>query len=70
MQEVLGVPVRVHDMSGDDLGIAHVPTPVLVGDLVLLEQASFHVVDVVDTGQLLPIAALERVMLPMGVGGR
>jgi hypothetical protein len=33
---MLGVPVRVHDMSGDDLGVAHLPTPVPVGDLGLI----------------------------------
>ena len=31
IQNVIGAPVRVHDMTGDDLGIAHVPTPVYNG---------------------------------------
>ena len=25
---MFGAPIRVHDMTGDDLGIAHVRTPV------------------------------------------
>jgi hypothetical protein len=36
---VVGVPVRVHDLTGDDLGVDHVPPPVEPGDLVLLEHA-------------------------------
>jgi hypothetical protein len=43
---VLGVPVRVSDMTGDDLGIAHVPTPVGTGDLIL-EQGEYRVLDVI-----------------------
>ena len=48
-------------MEGDDLGVVHVPPPVRVGDLVALEDAVLEVYDVVDTGQLLPIAALVKV---------
>jgi hypothetical protein len=44
---VLGVPIRVHDMTGDDLGIAHVPTPVETGDLILLERGEYRVRDVI-----------------------
>jgi hypothetical protein len=58
---MLGVPVRLHDLTGDDLGIAHVPLPIEVGDLVALEHAEYRVNDVVETGQTLPIAALVRV---------
>jgi hypothetical protein len=37
---MLGVPVRVHNLHGDDLGIAHVPTPIKTGDLILTEHGS------------------------------
>ena len=26
---MLGVPVRLHDLTGEDLGLAHVPLPIL-----------------------------------------
>ena len=57
---MLGVPVRVHDMSGDDLGVAHLPPPVEVGDLVALARGEYRVLDVVETGQTYPVAALVR----------
>jgi hypothetical protein len=44
---VVGVSVRVHDMHGDDLGIAHVPTPIRTGDLILLEHGEYRVLDVI-----------------------
>ena len=34
-------------MTGDDLGIAHVPTPVESGDLILLERGEYRVLDVI-----------------------
>ena len=34
-------------MSGDDLGIAHVPTPIETGDLILLERGEYRVLDVI-----------------------
>ncbi len=51
---MLGVPVRVHSMSGDDLGVAHLPPPVQIGDLVALEHAVLRVYDVVETGPDVP----------------
>ena len=30
----VGVPVRVHSRAGDDLGIAHVPIAVELGDVL------------------------------------
>jgi hypothetical protein len=45
--DVLGAPVRVHDMHGDDLGIVHVPMPVEPGDLILLERREYRVLDVI-----------------------
>jgi len=33
-----GVPVRVYDSEGDELGLARVPSPVLPGDLLWLDQ--------------------------------
>jgi hypothetical protein len=58
---VIGVPVRVHDMFGSDLGIAHVPPPVRIGDLVALERAVVEIYDIVDTEQTRPIGALVKV---------
>ena len=45
-------------MSGDDLGVAHLPPP---GDLVALKHSVLRVYDVVLTGQTYPISALVRV---------
>jgi hypothetical protein len=39
--------VRVHDQTGDDLGIVHLPGPVEPGDLVATEHEEFRVVAVV-----------------------
>ena len=47
--------------EANDLGIAHVPWPIEVGDLVALEHAEYRVNDVVETGSAFPIAALVRV---------
>ena len=44
---MVGVRVRVHDMHGDDLGTAHVPTQVETGDLILLERGEYRVLDVI-----------------------
>jgi len=57
---MIGVPCRIHDLTGDDLGVAHLPPPVQIGDLIALEHAVFRVYDVVSTGQNYPIAALVR----------
>jgi hypothetical protein len=34
-------------MCGDDLGVAHVPTPVETGDIILLERGEYRVLDVI-----------------------
>ena len=57
----IGVPVRLHDLTGEDLGIARVPPPVRTGDLVALEDAVFEIYDVVETGREQPAAALVKV---------
>ena len=44
---MLGAAIRVPDMNGDDLGIAHVPTPVETGDIILLEHGEYRVLDVI-----------------------
>jgi hypothetical protein len=68
---VLGAPIRVHDMYGDDLGIAHLPTPVELGDVLELGHGPIlllRVVDVVETGPYSPLAALVKVSpVPMVV---
>jgi hypothetical protein len=44
---MVGVPIRLHDMHGDDLGIAHIPTPIETGDLIALEHGECRVRDVI-----------------------
>jgi hypothetical protein len=45
----LGASVRLIDSDGDDLGVAHLPRPVLHGDLAALEEGfPFRVVAIVD----------------------
>ena len=56
----VGVPVRLHDLTRDDLGIAHVPPPVEPGDLILLEHREYRITDVILTGRG-PLYALVRV---------
>ena len=58
---MIGGPVRVHSLEGDDLGIAHLPPAVGPGDLVALEHSEYRVVDIVETGKTHPIAALVKV---------
>ena len=61
---MVGVPVRVHSRHGDDLGIAHVPPPVGIGDVLELRHGPIllllRVVDLVETGQPSPLAALVK----------
>lgn len=48
---VFGGPVRVDDMTGDDLEIAHVPTPVETGDISFPEHREYGVLDVILLGE-------------------
>jgi hypothetical protein len=64
MPSVIGVAVRVHSRHGDDLGVAHVPVPVEVGDALELghgELLQLRIVDLVETGPRSPFAALVKV---------
>ena len=64
MEVDVGVPVRVHSRTGDDLGTAHVPVPVEVGDILELGHGPIlllRVVDLVETGPHSPLAALVKV---------
>lgn len=59
-----GVAVRVHSRTADDLGVAHVPPPVEVGDVLELGHGPIlllGVVDLVETGRRSPLAALVKV---------
>jgi hypothetical protein len=47
-------------MTGDDLGIVHVPTPVETGDLILLGQGEYRVLDVITVDAPSPLHALVR----------
>lgn len=61
---MIGVAVRVHDRHGDDLGVCHVPPRVEVGDMLVLGRGPIlllRVVDLVETGQHSPLAALMKV---------
>ena len=58
---MFGTSVRVHDMTGDDLGIAHVPTSIKTGDLILLERGEYRVLDVIPLeDEQSPLYALVR----------
>jgi hypothetical protein len=65
MDTVAGVPVRVHDVEGEDIGIAHMPWPISPGDVLELggdgRIVPLRVTHLVETGQLFPIAALVMV---------
>jgi hypothetical protein len=58
---MLGVLCRLHDSSGDDLGTAHLPTPIEPGDLVAVEHGEFRVVDAIIGPPGSPIGALVKV---------
>ena len=58
---MVGVPVRVHDLEANDLGVAHVPWPVEVGDVVLFEHSEHRVYDVVISPPGALIAAIVKV---------
>jgi hypothetical protein len=59
---MVGVPVRLHGLDGDDVGIAHVPTPVETGDLILLAHGEYRVLDVIPLeDEQSPLYALVRV---------
>jgi hypothetical protein len=62
---MIGVVVRVHSRTGDDLGVAHVPPPVEVGDVLELGHGPLfllRVIDLVETGPYSPLAALVKVV--------
>ena len=58
---MVGVPVRVHDLEANDLGIAHLPWPIAIGDIVLLEHSGHRVYDVVPSPPGALIAACVKV---------
>jgi len=58
---MIGVLVRLHDLCGDDLGTAHVPTPVANDDLVATVDGEYRVVDVVTSPPGSVIGALVKV---------
>lgn len=58
---VVGVPVGIHDLDANDLGVAHVPLPLEIGDLVLLDHSEHRIVDFVPSSPGDGIAALAKV---------
>lgn len=73
----IGAPVRVHSMTGDDLGVAHVAPTVEPGDVICLGLEEFRIGDVVPALPGSWFAAMVRVQpvhrslgAPADVGGR
>lgn len=58
---MFGTKCRLHDLDGDDRGIAHLPTPIMVGDLVATEHHEFRVVDIILCPPGSQIGALVKV---------
>ena len=57
------VPVRVHDVTGDDLGVALVPWPIELGDEIAVEGHAWplEVVDLVWAPSGAKVAAIVKV---------
>ena len=58
----VGVRVRVHDRHGDDLGIAHVPAPVEIGDVLEPRHGPILLLRVVDLVEASPNAAITALV--------
>lgn len=58
---MVGVLVRLHSAHGDDLGTAHIPIPIRVGDMVATSDSIYRVVDVVISPPGSLIAAMVKV---------
>jgi hypothetical protein len=57
--EVVGVPVRVLDMDGDDLGVAYVPPIVRVGDVLTVNGRMFEIFNVIESDAALLTAIVH-----------
>jgi hypothetical protein len=63
---MIGVAVRVHSRAGDDLGVAHLPLPVRVGDMLELGRGEILLLassTSLRPGPHSPLAALVKVAL-------
>lgn len=58
---MIGLTVRLHDLTGDDLGTVHLPGPLELDDLVATETAEYRIVDVVAVPAGSSIDALAKV---------
>jgi hypothetical protein len=58
---MVGVPVRLHALDGEDVGLAHVPIPIEPGDMIATADTAYRVVDVVISPPGSLIAALVKV---------
>jgi hypothetical protein len=58
---MLGVLVRVHAVDCNDLGVAHLPPPIELGDLVCLQHSEHRIVDVVESPSRSAVYALVKV---------
>jgi hypothetical protein len=44
----VGARVHLYDEEGGNVGVAHAPKPVVIGDVLAMEGATFRVTDVID----------------------
>ena len=58
---VVGVAVRVRDMDGEELGVAHVPPIVRVGDVLTVDGDVFEIYDLAERDDEPPIVAVVSV---------
>jgi hypothetical protein len=64
---MIGVSCRLHDMTGDDIGIAHLPSPIECGDLVATERGEYRIDTVIRTppGQIDALVRVQPMHLPV-----
>jgi hypothetical protein len=64
----LGARVHLYDEEGGNVGVAHAPKPVGIGDALAIEGATFRVTDLIDRipgGNVDVLAVVEPVRLPV-----
>lgn len=62
--EKIGLPIRIHDATGEDLGVVHVPAKIELGDLVAREHGPpLRVIDIIPLPGHARIHALVQVEL-------
>jgi hypothetical protein len=64
----LGARVHLYDEERGNVGVAHMPKPVVIGDVLAIEGATFRVTDLIDRmpgGNVDVLAVVEPVRLPV-----